>query len=105
MVRLKRSAIIGVLLTGAVLMSGCVAVWGGPYKIEEQSPQAMTVHYDTTFIDPADIDNLARDHCRQYAKEAVLQSDSKSRWGLSTATFACQAQMLPSSPSQPSSAP
>ena len=82
-------------LFGAMLLTGCVAVWGAPYKVEAQSADAMTVHYDTHFIDRSDIQTIARDHCNRYGKDAAIQSDNTSAWGLSTATFACHARMQP----------
>lgn len=77
------------LAAGTVLLSGCVAVWGGAYKVETQSPDLMTIHYDTTFIDPEEVVDLARTHCEEYGKDAVLQTKDKSPWGLTTATFSC----------------
>lgn len=83
------------LALSIILLDGCVAVWGKAYKVEEQTPDEMTIHYDDHFIENQDIGNLASIHCGKYSKDAVLQTKDKSPWGLTTATYTCTAPEQP----------
>ena len=83
---LLRLEIIAVL----ILLNGCVAVWGDAYQIESQTPDAIVINYDTNFIDDADIEKLASDHCQTYHKSALLRTHDKDMWNLSTDSFICQ---------------
>lgn len=72
------------------LLDGCVVAWGGAYHIDAQTPEAITIHYDTNFIDGRVVDKLALSHCSAYGKVARLQDHQESVWRLSVKTFACQ---------------
>lgn len=83
------------MIVSIVCLTGCVAVWGGSYKIDSRSEDHISIHYDTTFIDMKDIQLVADKHCANYNKNAVVEKKSKSPWGLSTATFACKTPYSP----------
>lgn len=73
-----------------LLLSGCVAVWGGSYQIESQTPEAIIVQYDTNFIDESDVQKLASEHCQTVHKTALLQAHDTNMWNISTEKFLCQ---------------
>lgn len=52
------------------LLSGCVAVWGGSYKITSADESGMTVQYDKALASSAKMAALARAHCKQFGKIA-----------------------------------
>ncbi len=73
-----------------MLLGGCVAVWGSAYQVESQTPETMVIQYDTNFIDDAEIEKLASDHCHAYGKSALLQAHDRNMWNISTDDFLCQ---------------
>lgn len=73
-------------------LSGCVAVWGGSYDIKSQDEQGIKIQYDVNFTDLVKVEALAAAHCAEQGKNAALQSDKRSMWGISTASFACTAK-------------
>ena len=73
-----------------MLLGSCVAVWGKAYQVESQTPEAIVIHYDTNFIDNAEIEKLASDHCHANGKTALLQEHDKNMLNLSTDNFLCK---------------
>ena len=73
-----------------MLLGGCVTVWGSAYQVQSQTPDMMVVDYDTHFIDDADIEKMANDHCRANGKTAMLQSHEVSMMNISTDNFLCK---------------
>ena len=78
------------MLMVPLLLGGCVVAWGDAYHIAAQTPDAITVQYDTNFIDEPEVAKLARAHCNKSGRIAIAQTHEKSMWGLSTERFLCQ---------------
>jgi hypothetical protein len=77
------------LLTFAVGLSGCVAVWGRGYQVESESPDAVTIKYDHHFASPDDVAMVAEANCERFDKSARSSSSSTSIWGLTSVSFVC----------------
>lgn len=91
---------IGILIF-PMLLGGCVAVWGSAYQVQSQTPESMVVDYDTHFIDDADIEKIASDHCQASGKTALLQSHNVSMMNISTDHFLCKAPVAAPTPNIP----
>jgi hypothetical protein len=84
--QLRKAVLIGSV---TFALSGCVAVWGGPYEIESQTADAVAIKYDGHFIGRDAIDEIAQKQCALYSRRADLKSATTSLWGISTAVFDC----------------
>lgn len=73
-----------------LLLGGCVVAWGSSYHVDAQTPDGMTIQYDTTFIDEPEVQKMAIEYCQRAGKVARLQSRSRNMMNISTETFACQ---------------
>jgi hypothetical protein len=83
---IKLLAIVLLLISG----TGCVAVWGAPYKVEFASSSSITINFDPALTNMGEIQNIAQQHCDKYHKDAVPQAKNDSPWALSTMSFMCQ---------------
>jgi hypothetical protein len=83
------------LSTTLFMLTGCVAIWGGGYKIESSSESNIEIRYDHHFASMDDVQNVAQNHCRQVDKTAAVRSQSTSEWGLTTVYFTCGAATAP----------
>ncbi len=75
----------------AVVLGGCVAVWGQSYSIDSANADAVTVKYDTNFTTADHIRTLADQSCRRYGKTARLRERNRSIWQIVTVTYDCVA--------------
>jgi predicted small secreted protein len=73
----------------SMVLTGCVAVWGAGYEIQNQNADAITIQYDTHFASLAEVQKVAQANCDAYDKDAVQRGQSESMWGISTVSFAC----------------
>lgn len=73
----------------AIVLSGCVAVWGRAYTIEAENTDAVTIKYDRHFTSAEDIRKIAAASCAQSGKSPGEPHETTSMWGLTTAFFAC----------------
>ena len=81
--------IIATGLTGLAL-SGCVAVWGSAYHIEQQSQDSVVLKYDSNFIDRNDVVTIANKGCDAYGRKAVAENEDTSAVNITTITFKCE---------------
>lgn len=80
------------LVLCSLFLGGCVVAWGGSYQIESQTPDAITIQYDTNFIDEPEIQKMAIEHCQKAGKVARLQSHDRNIMNISTEAFTCQSE-------------
>jgi len=73
----------------SLLLAGCAAVWGKPYKVEFVSASSITINFDPGLTNMGEVQNVAQAHCAQYGKNAVPQAAQDSHWGLRTTSYAC----------------
>ncbi len=78
------------VLLAICALSGCVAVWGAPYKVEFKSSSSITFSYDPMMANWGEVQNIAQAHCDQYGKDAVPGRETGSPWGLNTRAFDCK---------------
>ena len=81
--------IIATGLTGLAL-SGCVAVWGSAYHIEQQSQDSVVLKYDSNFIDRNDVVTIANKSCDAYGRKAAAENEDTSVVNITTITFRCE---------------
>jgi hypothetical protein len=67
-----RALVIAAALTTG--LSGCVAVWGSAWHIEDETPTAVVIRYDAGLMDTWRVQNHANDVCSKYKKIAVPKS-------------------------------
>jgi hypothetical protein len=77
------------IVSAALALSGCVAVWGRAYEVEFQSPESVVLKYDGTFIDRSDVLKVAQQGGAKSGREAVPQSEHTSFWNLTTIAVRC----------------
>lgn len=82
---MKMVAVLMLLL----VMTGCAAVWGKPYKVEFQSSSSITINFDPALTNMGEVQNVAQQHCDQYKKDALPQGERTSPWGLTNISFNC----------------
>lgn len=80
---------IAVLILAASALSGCVAVWGQPYKVESETSESVTIKYDRNFTDLAKVEKVARANCAEIGKKAVKENEETSIWRITTVSFRC----------------
>lgn len=73
----------------AALLSGCVAVWGGSYKIDSSDSKRVTIDYDTGLTNAAKLRSVAVKECQKYNpnNDAVVETDAGR--GIHTVSFRC----------------
>jgi hypothetical protein len=79
----------GAVLFIAAALGGCVAVWGGSYKVESANADAVTMKYDGHFISRRNVMKIAQGKCAGFDRRAELRSISTSIWGLTTMAVGC----------------
>lgn len=83
---------LAALILAATVLSGCVAVWGHAYHVDFRSPDSVMVEYDRHFGSLDEIKDVAQGVCDEYSKNATFQRESTNMWGITTASFACEAR-------------
>ncbi len=73
----------------AIVLTGCVAVWGSGYNIEAANSASVTIKYDRHFSSRGDVEAAANANCSQFGKHPVSRGELTSAWGLTTVTFDC----------------
>lgn len=73
----------------ALALTGCVAVWGQAYDIEQATSESVTIRYDRNFATLDEVDKIARKNCAESGKMAVEQHESTSVWRITTVSFNC----------------
>jgi hypothetical protein len=73
-----------------VILSGCVAVWGKPYRVEFESSSSITINFDPSLTNMGEVQNVAQAHCAQFGKDAIPQGSQDSAWGLRNMSFLCK---------------
>ncbi len=88
-----------VLLAHIAPLTACVE-WGPGPDITGETPNAVTIRYDATQVDPQAADHYADFHCSGYDKVAKLRSRFASKPSMTYADYACVTPPAPlSSPS------
>lgn len=54
----------------ALLLGGCVAVWGGATNIVHADSNGIKIQYDSGLTSSARTTAMAREHCKKYGKIA-----------------------------------
>jgi hypothetical protein len=78
------------LLSVALALSGCALSSGPPYRVQTESPSAITILTDPALRNLSSAQRVAQSHCAQYGKHAVQVSVGKLRGGQAPVTFACR---------------
>lgn len=78
------------LILAVVLLGGCAAVWGQPYKVEFASSSSITINFDPSLTNIGEVQNVAQTHCDKFGKDAVPQGGETSPWGLRNVSFRCE---------------
>ncbi len=78
-----------VVVLAAILLSGCVAVWGRSYEIESETSEAVTIKYDRNFTDLQEVKKVAQANCAEIGKDAVERGETTSIWRITTVDFGC----------------
>ena len=81
-------SVAGLLLV-ATALSGCVAVWGRSYTVEQQTADAVSIKYDRNFGSLKEVVKVAQADCGNYGRKAVLVKKTTSVWQLTTVDFKC----------------
>jgi PBP1b-binding outer membrane lipoprotein LpoB len=80
---------VAVILGLALVLSGCVVVWGRAYEIEAETSEWITIKYDSNFTSLPDIQQVAQASCDAHDKHAVFRDQSTSILHLTTVDFDC----------------
>jgi hypothetical protein len=83
---------VAISLGLALMLSGCVIVWGRAYEIEAETSQWITIKYDSNFTSLADIQQVAQTSCGTHDKRAVFRDQSTNIVHLTTVDFDCTAR-------------
>jgi hypothetical protein len=78
------------MLSAAISLSSCAAVWGHAYKVEFVSSSSITINMDPSLTNVGEVQNVAQAHCAQYGKDAIPQGSQTSPWGLESVSFLCR---------------
>lgn len=59
-----------ILILPVLLLSGCVAAWGGAHNIVHSDQNSITIQYDSMVTSSVRASILARQHCNKTGKVA-----------------------------------
>jgi hypothetical protein len=79
-----------VAISGAVLLSGCVAVWGESYNVALANSRSVVIEYDPAVINVPSMLNAAQAECNKFGKDAVLDGTSRGNLGILVNTYRCE---------------
>ena len=74
----------------AIVLTGCAAVWGKPYKVDFASSSSITINFDPSLTNMGEVQNAAQEHCAQFGKDAIPQASQDSVLGLRNMSFLCK---------------
>ncbi|MHC0042483.1 hypothetical protein ACGDLY_004350 [Vibrio campbellii] len=78
------------LVTSSLMLSGCIAVWGGSYNIDYADKDVVQVNYDSAVINYPHMLSEVAAHCAAYGKGYENDSTITNGWGITMAIYRCK---------------
>lgn len=74
----------------ALMLSGCVAVWGNSYNVAMANSRSVVIEYDPLFVNMTSVMNAAQTECSKFGKDAVLDSQTEGNTDVQVNTYRCE---------------
>jgi len=87
---MRQAMVIGVVAVGS--LAGCVAAWGGAYNVALKNSNSIVIEYDRAVANMVTILSVAQEHCDEFSKDALLQSQTEGNIGIYVNTYKCVAR-------------
>lgn len=83
---IAKLTVVGIALTPA----GCVATWGKSYNVALRNERSIVIEYDPALVNLPTVLKVAQDHCGQYGRSAVLDSQTSGNLAIDVNTYRCE---------------